>query len=38
MNYSTLPEIFPIIFAFAPVGVDITFPQDLHVTVVDACE
>ena len=31
-------EIFPNICAFEPVGFAIVFPQDLHVTCVEACE
>jgi len=37
-NYSTVPEIVPIIRAFPPVGSDIILPQDLHVTGVEAYE
>ena len=38
MIYSALPEIFPFNFATAPVGVAISFPQELHVIEVDAWE
>lgn len=36
MIYSALPDIFPFSLATAPVGFVISFPQELHVMIVDA--
>lgn len=36
--YSRTPETVPFILAMDPVGSAITFPHDLHVTVLVTCE